>query len=130
MIMIQPVLAMLGWQEILPILIIVLLFGTKKLRTLGGDLGSAVKGFKKAIGDDDSAPAAKKEEVVTNTETTTKADGSSGRRKSIKKDANKTGGDDSPSRKKDAQKPGGKRKSVAAKATKARKSMSTKQEED
>jgi sec-independent protein translocase protein TatA len=42
-------------------LIIVLLFGTKKLRTLGGDLGSAVKGFKKAIGDEDSAPAAKKE---------------------------------------------------------------------
>jgi sec-independent protein translocase protein TatA len=33
--------------------IIVLLFGTKKLRSLGGDLGSAVKGFKKAISDDD-----------------------------------------------------------------------------
>ncbi|KXI29897.1 twin-arginine translocase TatA/TatE family subunit [Paraglaciecola hydrolytica] len=32
--------------------IIVLLFGTKKLRSLGGDLGSAVKGFKKAISDD------------------------------------------------------------------------------
>ncbi|MGO4892990.1 twin-arginine translocase TatA/TatE family subunit [Flavobacterium sp. W21_SRS_FM6] len=33
--------------------IIVLLFGTKKLRSLGGDLGSAVKGFKKAVSDDD-----------------------------------------------------------------------------
>ncbi|NCP63444.1 MAG: twin-arginine translocase TatA/TatE family subunit [Paraglaciecola sp.] len=33
--------------------IIVLLFGTKKLRSLGGDLGSAVKGFKKAISDED-----------------------------------------------------------------------------
>lgn len=33
--------------------IIVLLFGTKKLRGLGGDLGSALKGFKKAISDDD-----------------------------------------------------------------------------
>jgi sec-independent protein translocase protein TatA len=33
--------------------IIVLLFGTKKLRGLGGDLGSAFKGFKKAMGDDD-----------------------------------------------------------------------------
>ncbi|MEC6816311.1 Sec-independent protein translocase subunit TatA [Photobacterium toruni] len=50
------------WQLLIIALIIVLLFGTKKLRTLGGDLGSAVKGFKKAIGDEDSsAPAAKKE---------------------------------------------------------------------
>ncbi|BCQ33859.1 MULTISPECIES: twin-arginine translocase subunit TatE [Erwinia] len=35
--------------------LIVLLFGTKKLRTLGGDLGSAIKGFKKAMNDDDSS---------------------------------------------------------------------------
>ena len=33
--------------------LIVLVFGTKKLRTLGGDLGSAIKGFKKAMGDDE-----------------------------------------------------------------------------
>ena len=32
--------------------IIILLFGTKKLRNLGGDVGSAVKGFKKAMNDD------------------------------------------------------------------------------
>ncbi|KQN54286.1 MULTISPECIES: twin-arginine translocase subunit TatE [unclassified Erwinia] len=35
--------------------LIVLLFGTKKLRTLGGDLGSAIKGFKNAMSDDDAA---------------------------------------------------------------------------
>ncbi len=35
--------------------LIVLLFGTKKLRTLGGDLGSAIKGFKKAMNDDSAA---------------------------------------------------------------------------
>ncbi|KOO11342.1 hypothetical protein AKJ18_29605, partial [Vibrio xuii] len=35
--------------------IVILLFGTKKLRNIGGDLGSAVKGFKKAINDDESA---------------------------------------------------------------------------
>ena len=29
--------------------LVVLLFGTKKLRTLGGDLGAAIKGFKKAM---------------------------------------------------------------------------------
>ncbi|MDA8477978.1 twin-arginine translocase subunit TatE [Citrobacter sp. Awk 4] len=34
--------------------LVVLLFGTKKLRTLGGDLGSAIKGFKKAMNDEDA----------------------------------------------------------------------------
>lgn len=34
--------------------LIVLLFGTKKLRTLGGDLGAAIKGFKKAMNDDEA----------------------------------------------------------------------------
>ncbi len=44
------------WQLLIIAVIVVLLFGTKKLRNLGGDLGSAVKGFKNAIGDDkDSA---------------------------------------------------------------------------
>jgi len=35
--------------------LIVLLFGTNKLRSLGGDLGSAIKGFKKAMSDDDTS---------------------------------------------------------------------------
>ncbi|SUW64867.1 Sec-independent protein translocase protein TatE [Buttiauxella agrestis] len=34
--------------------LIVLLFGTKKLRTLGGDLGAAIKGFKKAMNEDET----------------------------------------------------------------------------
>ena len=34
--------------------LIVLVFGTKKLRTLGGDLGSAIKGFKKAMNEDET----------------------------------------------------------------------------
>ncbi|CAM7231440.1 MAG: twin-arginine translocase subunit TatE [Enterobacteriaceae bacterium] len=34
--------------------LVILLFGTKKLRTLGGDLGTAIKGFKKAMNDDDT----------------------------------------------------------------------------
>jgi len=44
--------------------LVVLLFGTKKLRTLGGDLGAAIKGFKKAMNDDD-ATAKKAEGEVT-----------------------------------------------------------------
>ncbi|MBA6263342.1 Sec-independent protein translocase subunit TatA [Colwellia sp. Bg11-12] len=49
------------WQLLIVAVIIVLLFGTKKLRNLGGDLGSAVKGFKNAMTDS----AAKKEEETS-----------------------------------------------------------------
>ncbi len=39
-----------GWQELLIILVIVaLIFGTKKLRNIGSDLGGAVKGFKDSV---------------------------------------------------------------------------------
>ena len=41
------------WQLLIIFVIVVLLFGTKKIRTLGGDLGSAVKGFKKAVSDEE-----------------------------------------------------------------------------
>ncbi|MGI9276183.1 MAG: twin-arginine translocase TatA/TatE family subunit [Endozoicomonas sp.] len=37
------------WQLLIVLLILVMLFGTKKLRGLGGDLGGALKGFKKAL---------------------------------------------------------------------------------
>jgi sec-independent protein translocase protein TatA len=48
------------WQLAIIAVIVVLLFGTKKLRNIGGDLGSAVKGFKNAIGDEKEASADKK----------------------------------------------------------------------
>ncbi|SIO21485.1 Sec-independent protein translocase subunit TatA [Salinivibrio sp. ES.052] len=47
------------WQLLIIAVIVVLLFGTKKLRNMGGDLGSAVKGFKKAMGDDEEKHADK-----------------------------------------------------------------------
>jgi sec-independent protein translocase protein TatA len=37
------------WQLLIILAIVVLLFGTKRLRTLGGDLGSAVRGFRGAM---------------------------------------------------------------------------------
>jgi len=42
------------WQLLIIVVIVVLLFGTKKLRNLGGDLGSAVKGFKKAMSEENT----------------------------------------------------------------------------
>lgn len=45
--------------------IVILLFGTKKLRSLGSDLGASVKGFKKAMSDEDQpiAPATKTDDA-------------------------------------------------------------------
>lgn len=41
------------WQLLIILLIIVLLFGTKKLRSLGEDLGKAFKSFRSAMDEDD-----------------------------------------------------------------------------
>ncbi len=49
------------WHWLIVLLIVVMVFGTKKLKNLGSDLGSAVKGFKdgvKGAGEADPAPAA------------------------------------------------------------------------
>ncbi|TKI07130.1 Sec-independent protein translocase subunit TatA [Martelella alba] len=43
------------WQLLIIAVIVVLLFGTNKLRGLGSDLGASIKGFKKAMGDQDDA---------------------------------------------------------------------------
>lgn len=45
---------MIGWRELIIVLVIVLLvFGTKRLSNIGADLGNAIKGFKKGMKDDD-----------------------------------------------------------------------------
>jgi sec-independent protein translocase protein TatA len=41
------------WQLLIILLIVVLVFGTKRLRTIGGDLGGALKSFRKAMDTDD-----------------------------------------------------------------------------
>ena len=40
------------WQLLILLLIIIMVFGTKKLRNLGSDLGAAVKGFRKGMEDE------------------------------------------------------------------------------
>lgn len=49
------------WSLLLILAIVLLLFGTKKLKGLGGDLGGAIKGFKKAITDEDDKKIAQEE---------------------------------------------------------------------
>ena len=51
----------IGFRELLIILAIALLvFGAKKLRTIGSDLGAAVKGFKKSMNEGDTEESAGK----------------------------------------------------------------------
>ena len=59
------------WQLLIVLAIIVLLFGTKKLRGMGGDLGGAVKGFKKAMSDETSTDKDTKAEQIQKSETAT-----------------------------------------------------------
>lgn len=40
------------WQLLIILVIVVLLFGTKKLRGMGGDLGTAIRSFKKSVKED------------------------------------------------------------------------------
>lgn len=58
------------WQLLIVLVIVALIFGTKKLRGVGGDLGGAVKGFKKALGDDE----AKNDEAIDSETAGDKAD--------------------------------------------------------
>jgi len=43
------------WQLLILLAIVVLVFGTKRLRNMGGDLGAAIKGFRKGMEDDKGA---------------------------------------------------------------------------
>lgn len=48
------------WQLLIVLAIILLLFGTKKLRSIGTDLGSAVKGFRNSLSDEERRDAEEK----------------------------------------------------------------------
>ncbi len=43
------------WSLLLILAIVILLFGTKKLRNVGGDLGGAIRSFKKSVKDEEVA---------------------------------------------------------------------------
>lgn len=51
------------WQILIILLIVILLFGTKKLRNMGGDLGEAVKGFKKGMKDEEDESNKEPEQI-------------------------------------------------------------------
>lgn len=63
------------WHWLIVLLIVVLLFGTKKLKNLGSDLGGAVKGFKDGMKDGSSSGDEKAATQVTNAASSKPSDG-------------------------------------------------------
>ena len=51
------------WQLLIVLAIVILVFGAKRLRNLGGDLGGAVKGFKTAMSDEENTTQAQLDEA-------------------------------------------------------------------
>ena len=47
------------WHWLIVLVIVVLVFGTKRLKNVGKDVGEAVKGFKDGVRDDESKPSAR-----------------------------------------------------------------------
>lgn len=53
------------WHLLTLVVVIVLVFGTKKLGTIGSDLGAAIKGFRQAMANDEAPPSAAAQRPAT-----------------------------------------------------------------
>jgi sec-independent protein translocase protein TatA len=51
------------WHWLIVLVVVVLLFGTKKLRNVGGDLGSAIKSFRKGLQEGDESGKEEPEKI-------------------------------------------------------------------
>ena len=56
------------WQLLIVLALVILIFGTKKLRNIGSDMGSAVKSFKSAVSNPDDDATMKKTSSESETE--------------------------------------------------------------
>ncbi len=71
-------------QLLIVLAIVVLIFGAKRLKNLGGDLGGAVKGFKEAVKEEGEDAKAQLEDAVDN------ADAKADMNEAVQKDSEKT----------------------------------------
>jgi sec-independent protein translocase protein TatA len=60
------------WHWIIVLVVVILVFGTKKLPSLGQDLGNALRGFKKAVSDEEPQKLAADPKPETQTKTESK----------------------------------------------------------
>ena len=67
------------WHWLIVLLIVVMVFGTKKLRNMGGDLGGAVKGFKDGMKEGGQSPEEEKPVVPASQVTNAQAKATSER---------------------------------------------------
>jgi sec-independent protein translocase protein TatA len=63
------------WQLLIILVIVILLFGTKKLRNMGGDLGSAIKNFRKSVRDGDVKEGEEEEDTTARREVEDQSEG-------------------------------------------------------
>ena len=63
------------WQLLIILAIVLLLFGTKRLKNIGSDLGGAIKGFKGAMKEGEQQEAEKTKEQIEKSESGTVVDG-------------------------------------------------------
>jgi sec-independent protein translocase protein TatA len=56
------------WHLLIILVIVVLIFGTKRLKSIGGDLGGAIKGFKKAVDNDEEKASQDSQKTLENDE--------------------------------------------------------------
>ena len=57
------------WHWLIVLVVVMLVFGTKKIGNIGSDLGKAVKGFKDGVKGDDEKPAAPVQQVAADKST-------------------------------------------------------------
>jgi sec-independent protein translocase protein TatA len=76
------------WQLLIILVIVLLLFGTKRLKNIGSDLGGAVKGFRSAMGDANKDDDAKQLDDGK-AERSAEADATAGAGAGTEKDKNK-----------------------------------------
>ena len=80
------------WQLLIILLIVVLVFGTKRLRNIGGDMGSALRSFRSAFNGHDDKDADKKESTAGDPEKLAGAEAPE--RESAERDRARQGHDD------------------------------------
>ena len=54
------------WELLVILAIVLLLFGPRRLKTLGSDLGNAIKGFRSAVQQDEDKKAADEPKIIDN----------------------------------------------------------------
>jgi sec-independent protein translocase protein TatA len=52
------------WELLIVLAIVLVIFGPKRLKTIGSDIGNAIKGFRKAVSDEDKSPPPVDRDVI------------------------------------------------------------------